>query len=165
MKRSLIVAMTEQRVIGLNGQLPWHIPEDLKRFKKITMGHPIIMGRKTLESIGRALPGRQNIVLTRKPESISIPHIQVASNFKEALNLCDSKASECFAIGGFSVYEEALPLTQQLYLTLVHKEYEGDTFFPKFNLHSDFHILEREEKSHPKDPQLTYSFITATRKS
>lgn len=161
---SLIVAMTKDRVIGVNGQLPWHISDDLKRFKRLTMGKPIIMGRKTLDSIGRALPGRKNIVLTRDPDSVSIPNVEIATTFQEAYELA-KEAPECFVIGGNSTYEEALPKADRLYLTLVHKYFAGDTYFPEFDLDRDFTVLEREEHAHPTDPELTYSFLIAQRKS
>lgn len=124
-----IVAMAANRVIGRNGTLPWHYPEDLKFFKRTTLGYPILMGRTTFESIGRPLPGRQNIVLSRTLEPREgITIIRDASELSAA---CPG-VETIFVIGGAQVYAELLPVCDGLYLTLVKKEYEGDTFLPAF---------------------------------
>lgn len=134
MKISIIVAVAgKKRVIGKKGALPWHIPEELKRFKEITMGNPIIMGRITHESIGKALPGRVNIVITREPDYKALGCIVVHS-LEEALQQTKS-ADEVFIIGGGQIYAEALPLADKLYLTYIDREIEGDVFFPDY---SDF---------------------------
>lgn len=124
-----IVAMAANRVIGRNGTLPWHYPEDLKFFKRTTLGHPILMGRTTFESIGRPLPGRQNIVLSRTLEPRA--GITVIRHVSELPAACPG-AETIFVIGGAQVYAELLPVCDGLYLTLVKKEYEGDTFLPAF---------------------------------
>lgn len=144
---SLIVAMTESRVIGIENRLPWSIPEDLKRFKKITLGHPIIMGRKTYESIGRVLPGRTNIVITRE-RAYRVEGGAVVHSFEEALQWAKRSdgASEIFVIGGAEIFRLALPLAQRLYLTEVHWPFEGDTFFPDF-AEQEFKELTRERLS------------------
>ncbi|MDO8643795.1 MAG: dihydrofolate reductase, partial [bacterium] len=120
---SIIAAVAKNRIIGKNNQLPWHLPEDLKHFKEITMGHPILMGRKTFESIGHPLPGRENIVLTRdrswKAEGVTVIH-----DF-EAILKQRVATEENFVIGGSKIYELALPYAQKLYLTLINKEFEG----------------------------------------
>ena len=130
MTLSIIVAVARNRAIGKNNQLLWHIPEDLRYFKQITSGHAVIMGRKTFDAIGRPLPNRTNIVISRTltPEG----HIIVAPDLHAALSQCRNDA-EVFIIGGGSVYREALPLAQRLYLTEVHADYEGDTFFPEID--------------------------------
>jgi dihydrofolate reductase len=156
---SLIVAMTDERVIGKNNRLPWHVSEDLKRFKQLTMGHPIIMGRKTFDSIGRPLPGRQNIVITRDP-NYQAEGVTVVHNLCEALAASHQDQPEVFVIGGATIFEMALPLADKLYLTLIHQNIEGDTFFPQFEIEKDFRILERTEgKSAQGD--LPFSFIVA----
>lgn len=124
----------KKRVIGKKGGLPWYIPEELKRFKEITMGHPIIMGRKTYESIGRVLPGRTNLVITHDPDFKAEGCI-VAHNLDEALRLAQGKVgdNEVFIIGGGQIYAQALPLAEKLYLTYIDKEIEGDVFFPDYS--------------------------------
>ncbi|MCL5784802.1 MAG: dihydrofolate reductase [Patescibacteria group bacterium] len=134
---SIIVAIAGQkRVIGTQGGMPWYIPQELKRFKEITMGHPIIMGRKTFESIGKALPGRTNIVITRDP-SFQSEGVIVVNSLEEALQKAKGQPGdeEIFIIGGGEIYKQALPLTDKLYLTMIDKEIKGDTFFPDY---SDF---------------------------
>jgi len=130
MKINLIAAMSEHRVIGKDGDIPWKLSDDLKRFKKITMGHPIIMGRKTFESIGRTLPGRENIVLTRQKDY----RRKGVTVFNDINSLTDTlkflAISDVFVIGGEEVYEAFLPTADKLYLTVVTGEYEGDAFFP-----------------------------------
>lgn len=128
MSLALIVAMAKNRGIGLKGALPWHVPEDLKRFKALTMGHAIIMGRATHESIGRPLPGRKNIVVTRGPRSF--PGCERAGSLDEALALCAGDPMP-FVIGGAQLYAEALPRVTHLFLTELDREVEADTFFPE----------------------------------
>lgn len=120
----------KNRVIGKKGGLPWYIPEELKRFKEITMGHPIIMGRKTYESIGKALPGRTNIIITSSPNYTAQGCIVVHS-LDEALQR--ARADEVFIIGGGEIYKQALPKADKLYLTKIDTEIEGDTFFPDYS--------------------------------
>ncbi|MBI4582576.1 MAG: dihydrofolate reductase [Planctomycetes bacterium] len=128
MRVSLIAAMSENRVIGRRNALPWRLPADLKRFKQLTTGHPIIMGRKTWESIGRALPGRESIVISKNPR-FQAPGARVVGSLEEALERCAGE-EEVFVIGGEAVFRLALPRAERLYLTLVHAEVEGDIFFP-----------------------------------
>lgn len=132
MKLSMIAAVNEDNVIGKKGNLPWHIPEDLEYFKQITMGKPIVMGRKTFESIGRVLPGRIHIVLTRD-DDWTHPGVLVARNMQHALAIV-SDVPEVIIIGGQQVYTEALPYVSKLYLTEVQAKVEDpDAFFPPFN--------------------------------
>lgn len=126
MKVVLIAALSENGTIGDKGKIPWHISADLKRFKQVTMGHPVIMGRKTFESISKPLPGRRNIVLTRHPGPDHFPSLDAA------LQSCADEET-VFVIGGAVVYREALPLADALYLTHVHKRVDGDTKFPPFD--------------------------------
>lgn len=127
---SIIVAMSENRVIGRNNQLPWHLPGDLKHFKSVTWGKPILMGRLTYESIGRPLPGRTNIVLTHDP-SYMAPGCVVVNSFEHAMNAAKG-FDELMVIGGARVFEKMLPMADRLYLTQIHATVEGDTFFPEW---------------------------------
>jgi dihydrofolate reductase len=127
---SLIVAVAENGVIGSNNQLPWHIPEDLRYFKQTTLGKPVIMGRKTFQSIGRPLPGRQNIVLSHDPGFVAEGVIGVSS-LAAALDL--AAGDEVFLIGGASLFAEGLQRAQRLYLTEIHRAYPGDVYFPDWS--------------------------------
>jgi len=157
--------MTEDRVIGKGGKLPWHISDDLKRFKKITMDHPIIMGRKTFESIGHPLPGRHTIVLSRRP-SYSIKGVTVFPSLDEVLKMfdhSDAKDHELFVIGGADVFKAALPLADKIYLTLVRHPFQGDRYFPEYKLERDFKIIEKTDHKCQENGGFGYSFITAVR--
>ncbi|MBT2695043.1 dihydrofolate reductase [Bacillus sp. ISL-55] len=131
---SLIWAMDENRVIGYHNQLPWRLPEDLKFFKRMTMGHPIAMGRKTYESIGKPLPGRENIIITRDenydPEGCTVMH----SIGEMLAYAAENKSEEIFVIGGAEIFKEVLQHSDKLYLTMIHHQFEGDTFFPVFDI-------------------------------
>ena len=122
---SLIVAAARNGVIGNKAKLPWHLPADLKRFKQLTMGHPILMGRKTFESIGKPLPGRTNIVITRQ-RGFQCCGTTAAHSVEEALLICEDDP-EVFVIGGAEIFRQALPLADRIYLTRIHKDFEGDT--------------------------------------
>ena len=144
---SLICAMDENLVIGRNNSLPWHLPEDLKYFKQTTMGNSIIMGRKTYESIGKPLPGRTNIIVSRNRE-YEVENARVVNSLSEAIELAENIAFidgslEAFVIGGAELFEEALTLVNRLHLTMVHAEVDGDTWFPDFEV-SDFNEVSRE---------------------
>jgi dihydrofolate reductase len=125
---SIIAAMAENRVIGRAGAIPWDIPADRQRFRELTMGHPVIMGRKTFTAIGRPLPGRENIILTRQP-GYRVEGCRVAATLKEALAAC-AGADEVFICGGEDIYRQALAVADRIYLTVIHRECAGDTFFP-----------------------------------
>ncbi len=134
MTLALIVAMTKDGVIGDKGKIPWHIREDLQRFKRLTMGHPIIMGRRTYESIGKPLPGRTNIVLTQSPNLNAPPEVVRFGSLKAALDYCRERNEELvFVIGGGKVYEAALPLADKLFITEVRQDVPGDTTFPAYD--------------------------------
>lgn len=143
---SLIASLGKNREIGKDKELLWRIPGDLSRFKSITMGHPIIMGRKTYESIGRPLAGRTNILITRDP-SLSIENCFVARSLAEALTLADNApgSDEIFVIGGGEIYKEAIKMADRLYLTLVDQSVEdADTFFPEYPEFTK--VVSREER-------------------
>ena len=127
----IVAALGRNRVIGRDGGLPWRLPADLKHFKRITMGYPIVMGRKTHESIGRPLPGRANIVVTRTP-GYTATGCTVASSLEAALASCHD-AERVMIVGGAALYEAALPATDTMYLTLIHDDFEGDVFFPDYD--------------------------------
>lgn len=129
---AIVVAVTDGGVIGVDGGLPWRLPEDLKHFKNVTMGHAMLMGRKTYASIGRALPGRRSIVISRQPDLV-IEGCEVARSLDEALALARQTDEEPRVIGGATIYEAALPLATKIYLTEIHRQVSGDTFFPAFD--------------------------------
>lgn len=156
---SLVVAMANKRVIGKDQQMPWHMPADLAHFKKVTLGHPIIMGRKTYESIGRPLPGRQNIVVTR--QNITIDGCDIAHSLDEALSIVNNK-EQIMIIGGGVLFLEALPIAQRLHLTLIDLDVEGDTFFPEWNPDEWQMISEEAHAADSKNPY-DYRFITLER--
>ena len=130
---SLIAAMDRNRLIGNKNQLPWHLPADLAHFKQVTMGKPIIMGRKTYESIGRPLPGRTNIVLTRD-DGYQAEGIVLASSLEQAIDRASEDSDEVMIIGGSNIYEQALGSSDRLYLTLVEEAFEGDAWFPEIDM-------------------------------
>ncbi|HET6491867.1 MAG TPA: dihydrofolate reductase [Burkholderiales bacterium] len=128
---SIIVAMAKNRVIGAAGRIPWYLPNELQLFKRVTMGHSIIMGRKTYESIGRLLPGRTTVIVTRRP-GYHVPGAVVAHSIDAAIAACGAD-EEIFVIGGGELYREALPRADRIYLTTVDAEPAGDTFMPEMN--------------------------------
>jgi len=128
---SQIVAMAANRVIGNRGAMPWKIPGEQKMFKKITMGHTVIMGRKTYESLDRPLPGRTNIVVTRQ-KNYRAPGCRIAHGLANALEVCPAGEDEAFICGGGQLYREAMPITDRIYLTVIPREFPGDTFYPEF---------------------------------
>lgn len=158
---SLIAAMDRNRLIGNNNQLPWHLPADFAHFKSITMGKPIIMGRKTHESIGKPLPGRTNIVLSRNPD-LRFDGVECVSSFKHAVALA-GKAEEIMVIGGSTIYKMLLPEADRLYFTHVDAEFEGDAWFPEFD---ENQWLEKESTSLVADEKNNYScrFVTLEKK-
>jgi dihydrofolate reductase len=129
---SIIAAMSLNRAIGYRGKIPWNIPGELHRFKQITWGHTIIMGRRTHETIGKPLPGRTNIVITRQ-KNYPAPECIVVNSLEAALKNCPPNETEAFIIGGEQIFRLALPLANRIYLTIIQKEIEGDAFFPEFS--------------------------------
>jgi dihydrofolate reductase len=163
---SLIVAMSDNRVIGRNNAMPWHLPEDLKFFKRVTMGKPIIMGRNTYESIGKPLPGRANIVITRNPDYL-VDGVHVVNSVEEAIELAgqltapDSEA-EIMVIGGSQIFDLTLPIADRIYLTELHTKIQGDVFFPRFPRDQWQEIARENRPATPENP-FTYSFLILER--
>jgi dihydrofolate reductase len=139
---SHIVAMASNRVIGNRGEIPWKIPGEQKMFKEITMGHTMVMGRKTYEAIGRPLPGRTNIVVTRQAD-YQAPGCKVVHDIKIALESCPPDESEAFIIGGGQIYDETISIADRIYLTVLPREVSGDTYFAEFS-ESDYEIIKSE---------------------
>jgi len=155
---SLLWAMDNNRAIGYNNQLPWHLPEDLKYFKRVTMGKPIAMGRKTYDSIGRPLPGRENIIITRQKD-FSVVGCTVINNVHDLTN---RKDEELFVIGGAEIFKEILPSADRLYITQIDEVFEADTFFPELDL-SDWHLIERHKGAKNEKNPYEYEFLVYER--
>lgn len=151
---SIIVAIANNRVIGLNNTLPWHLPEDLKRFKALTMGHHIIMGRKTYESLGRLLPGRTTVIVTRNPH-YRIEGAQITHSLEAALDMASGDA-EPFLIGGAELYKAGLPLANKLYLTEVHADFVGDAHLSEIEMAE---WVETARSTHTSQNGLAYSYV------
>jgi dihydrofolate reductase len=152
---SIIVAASANNVIGAQGDLPWHLSDDLRRFKAVTMGKPIVMGRKTWESIGRALPGRQNIVITRRQGFVA-DGCDVVHSVDEAMRVAGN-VDEIMVIGGSEVYEVFLPAAQRLYLTRVHADVDGDAFFRAVE-EDEWQLVSEETRSADERNEFDYSF-------
>lgn len=151
---SLLVAADERGGIGYQNKLPWHLSADLKYFQRLTMGHHLVLGRRTYQSIGGPLPGRTMIILTRNPEFRADEGSLVAHSLPEAVEIAEqSGESELFIIGGSSVFEESFPLADRIYLTRVHAEVEADTYLPDF-AESDWRVVSK--KFHPSDDDNQY---------
>jgi dihydrofolate reductase len=180
MKLSIIAALSTNNVIGRGNALPWHLPADLKRFKALTMGHHLIMGRKTYESVGRPLPGRTNVIVTRDPDwnamaaaatplaasfeadpKTSAPVIVVRS-LEEALDLAKDDA-EPFIAGGAQIFEQTLHRASRMYLTRVHVEIEGDAYFPDFDDVAEWQLVDSEHREPDEKHAYAYSFLTYDR--
>lgn len=159
-KLSIIVAMATNRVIGLNNRLPWRLPADLARFKKLTMGHCLLMGRKTFESIGRPLPGRTTVVLTHQ-EDYAPPTVLVAHSIDEALDM--ATGDEVFIAGGAQIYRQTLALTDRLYLTIIDKEFAGDAYFPVYD-ETNWQLVSQERHPLTATTPFSYSFLVYERK-
>jgi dihydrofolate reductase len=164
MRISLIVAVAENGVIGRGGTLPWHLSEDLRRFKQLTMDHTIIMGRRTWESIGRALPGRRTVVVTRQTGyRTGNAEVQIASNLNDALKTAEAAGDdEAFIIGGAELYRESLSQASRLYLTRVCAAVEGDTSFPELAW-NNWKLIESEAHDADKKNEYAYRFETYDR--
>jgi dihydrofolate reductase len=160
MKISIIAAMSTNRVIGLNNALPWRLSADLKRFKQLTMGHCVLMGRNTYESIGRPLPGRTIIVLTHQKD-YAPPGVLVAHSLDQALAM--ASGDELFIAGGEQIYQQILPLADRLYLTIIDGEFAGDAYFPAYD-ESNWQLIS-EERHDPTDANpYSYRFLVYERK-
>jgi len=155
MKVSLIAAMAKNRTIGLDNALPWHLPADQRYFKAKTMGHSLVMGRRTFESIGeRPLPGRKTIVVSRRRD-YAPPGVEVARSLDEAL--ARAEGEEVFVAGGEEIFREALPRAHRLYLTRIERDFPGDTFFPELD-ESAWRLLDRERHEATTEIPFAYSF-------
>lgn len=156
---SLLVAHDMNRVIGVNNDLPWYIPEDLAYFKRKTMGKAMVMGRKTFESIGKPLPGRLNIIVTRnkdyKAEGAVVVHV-----LSDAIEKAKEYADEVMVIGGAEIFTMSLSIADRLYITKIKEEYNGDTFFPAYE--NEWHIIESSEE-HTTEDGIAYTFLTYER--
>jgi dihydrofolate reductase len=153
---SIIAAVAENRTIGKNNRLPWHIPDDLAWFKRKTRNHPVIMGRKTFEAMGKLLPERKNIILSRRPD-FRVEGAMVTGSLKDAIQECRNQgADEAFVIGGETLFREALDIADRIYLTRIHRPYEGDSRFPPLE-------MSRYEKTfeahHGGDPPFTFLIL------
>lgn len=158
MIRSIIVAQSQNRVIGIDNTLPWHLPADLKRFKAITMGHHMIMGRKTYESIGKPLPGRTSIVITRNKDLV-FEGCVMAHSLKEAFEIAQkNNDNEAFVIGGADLIKQAIDSCDKLYLTNIHQDFNGDTFLEP--LSSNWKQIEHITHEPDEKNVYTYSFVT-----
>ncbi len=159
---SIIVAIAKNYVIGSNNSLIWNIPEDLKRFKKITTGHTVIMGKRTFESIGKALPNRRNIVIAQENETVENGNdIEIVHSLEE-LKVFEESEEECFVIGGAMVYKQLMPRCKRLYITLIDKEFEGDVSFPQID-DSVWKIESQEKGKECEKVGLDYTFINYIR--
>ena len=155
---SFVVAMGKNRVIGKNNSLPWNLPADMKRFKELTLNKPVIMGRKTFESIGRPLPNRTNIIITRD-KNYKADGCVIVNSADEALNAAKGN-EEIMIMGGAQIYAEFLPLAHRMYLTIIEKEFERHSYFPEYNDH-EWKIIHKEDH---EDDGLRYSFVDLERK-
>jgi dihydrofolate reductase len=156
---AIIVAIGENNAIGKNNQLLWHMPNDLKHFKDVTSGRTIIMGRKTFDSVGKPLPKRRNIVVTR--QDITIPGCEIVKSIQDGLALCKGE-DEVFIGGGAEIYKLAMHLTDRIYLTIIHKSFDADTFFPEID-RKEWKEVSREDYQPDEKNPLPYSFITLER--
>jgi dihydrofolate reductase len=153
---AIVAALARNRAIGRDNGMPWRLPEDLKRFKRLTMGHSVIMGRKTFESIGSPLAGRSNIVITRSPDW-SRPGCLVARSLGAALAAV-GKSRDAFVIGGSQIYALAMPLAQRLYMTEIERDFDGDAFFPEFD-RSQWREVSRERRASGGSEGFDYAFV------
>lgn len=161
---SYLVAMDRNNVIGQNNDIPWHLPDDLKYFKELTVGNPTIMGRKTYESIGKPLPNRPNIVITRDknaeyPEEVEVIHdVETVKKWNEG-----NPDTEYFVIGGGVIFSEMMPFVDRMYITLIEEEFEGDTYFPEFSL-DDWEVTSKRKGIKDEKNPYDYYYIVYDRK-
>lgn len=160
MTLSIIVAIAKNHAIGKDNKLLWYLPNDLKHFKDVTTGHTVIMGRKTFDSVGKPLPKRRNIVITR--QAISIEGCEVVPSVEAAIELCKTE-DEVFIVGGAEIYRQSIPLTNRIYLTIIDQDFEGDTFFPELNS-DEWQEKDREDFEPDEKNKYKYSFITLERR-
>jgi dihydrofolate reductase len=159
---SHIVAMDQNRVIGKDNRLPWHLPADLAYFKKVTMGHAIVMGRKTFESIGRPLPGRENLIVTRN-RSFQLEGCKVLHSIEEVKQFAEKRNDEVFVIGGAELFQATLPFADRLYITKIEASFPGDTFYPAFD-ESEWQLVSYTKGIKDEKNPYDYAFIVYERK-
>lgn len=159
-KISIICAMAKNYVIGKDNKLPWHLPADLRHFKELTLGKPVIMGRKTYQSIGKPLPDRRNIIISRNTDLI-IAGCEVVHSLAEAIQIAKDE-KELMVIGGADIFAQTLPLAQCMYLTIIQQDFDGDAYFPKWNA-AEWQILERSDHLPNEKNLFAYSFLTLER--
>ena len=161
---SIIVAVAKNNVIGKDNKLIWHLPEDLKRFKRLTTGHTIIMGRKTFESLGRILPNRKHVILCNDMEmNIDNENVEILEDISMLEKYIDSE-EEHFIIGGATIYRLLMPYAKKLYLTKIHEEFEGDVYFPEIN-EEEWQIIDKEKGLKNEENPFDYEYITFERKN
>ena len=158
---SLIAAIGKNKVIGNKNALPWSLPADMKHFKELTAGKPVIMGRKTFESIGNPLPNRTNIIITSNPD-YKAEGCTIVHSLNEALKVAENQ-EEVMIIGGAKIYKEFLPKANKMYLTLIDADFEGDAYFPEYNI-EEWEETSYEEQERDKDNPYNYTFLVLTRK-
>ena len=161
MKIAMIAAMAKQRVIGKDNQMPWHLPADLQHFKAVTLGKPVLMGRKTFESIGRPLPGRRNLVVSRTLP-VDTKGVEWFSSVELAL-VAASSSSEVMVIGGGEIYRQCLPLADTLYLTEIELMVDGDAYFPDYQQTANWHLVAEQQHQADSTNPYSYRFITLQR--
>lgn len=167
-KKSIVVAKSNNNVIGADNTLPWHLPEDLKHFKRLTLGHPIVMGRLTYESIGRPLPGRKTIVITGNTSwSPNADGVQIVSSVEQAMVAGEEQAKlmdveRVMIVGGAGVYRQCIDVCDELFVTALDLDIKGDAFFPEINL-DEWKVLERSDRVSESDDKVAFSFITYVR--
>ncbi|MEH7236478.1 dihydrofolate reductase [Bacillus sp. JJ1562] len=154
---SLLLAMDKKQLIGKDNDLPWRLPADLAYFKRVTMGHPIIMGRKTYDSIGRPLPGRENIIVTRDT-SYKAEGCKVIHSIDEIVKMNDETDQELFVIGGAEIFKEILPYSDRLYITEIEEVFEGDTYFPEFDK-AEWKVISKEKGIKDEKNPYEYTFF------
>ena len=156
---SIIVAKASNNIIGKNNSLIWHLPEDLKRFKALTTGHTIIMGRKTFESLGRVLPNRKHIVFTQNPDfKVDDENVEIVHSLLQIQEYIESE-EEVFVIGGAMIYGLLMPYVTKMYITQINQDFEGDVFFPKVNPEK-WEIIDRQKGIQDENNELDYEYIT-----
>jgi len=160
MQLSIVAALAKNRVIGRQNSLPWHLPADLAHFKQLTLGKPVLMGRKTYESIGRPLPQRRNIVISHNPQ-LQLPGCECVTNVADALALV-ADAEEAMVIGGANIYQQLLPQVSRLYLTLLDLDVEGDAYFPEYDM-AEWREVTRENFAVTAETPFKYAFVTLER--
>lgn len=159
---SIIVAKAKNNVIGKNNEIIWKLPEDLKRFKELTTGHTIIMGRKTFESLGRILPNRKHIIFSQNPDfRVNDENVEIVHSMLQIQEYIESK-EEVFVIGGAMIYNLLMPHVNKMYVTAIDKEFEGDAFFPRID-ENKWRVVERIKGQQDENSNLEYEFITYER--